>query len=164
MNQAELKALLHYNPESGEFTYLVDRWRVKAGDKARSVRDTGKKRYYRLKYRQKQYQLHRLAFLYMNGEMPKGEVDHINGNSLDNRWENLRIVSRQENSRNVKKANRNTSGVVGVTWNKAVERWQSQIGVDGKCVFLGYFSDLSEACSARACAESLYGFHENHGK
>jgi len=77
---------------------------------------------------------------------PKGlEVDHKNGNKLDNRKENLRICSRKENSRNAKISKRNTSGYKGVRWAKNEKKWVAGIIFNGKNVHLGYFTCKHEA-------------------
>ena len=107
---------------------------------------------------------HRWAFLYMTGSFPDDMVDHINHNKLDNRWENLRPVTNQENQRNMKVPKDNTSGVVGVYWHKPAKRWLASIRVDNRLVHLGSFASFSDAVDARKNAEVLYGFHENHGK
>jgi hypothetical protein len=73
---------------------------------------------------------------------PKGTVvDHINGDSLDNRKENLRICTNAENVRNSPKHSNNTSGYKGVIWAKREQKWCAQIIVDGKLINLGYYSD-----------------------
>lgn len=107
---------------------------------------------------------HRLA-LYMRGiNIPTGmEVDHIDGNKLNNKLENLRIVSRVENNRNTKTGKNNTSGVKGVHWDKGVGKWRAVIWVNKKCIQLGVFDYLDDARAARESAKIKYGFHSNHG-
>ena len=112
----------------------------------------------------KQYVLHRLAWLYEHGEWPVGIIDHIDHNRKHNAIENLRDVSIKENSKNQRIGKNNKSGVTGVFWNKAKNKWQACVKVDGKNKHLGYFSDMEEATRARQVANELYGFHENHGK
>lgn len=98
--------------------------------------------------------LHRLI---MN--VPKGYVvDHINHDKLDNRKSNLRICTYQENNRNKRKLNSNTSGVVGVTYNKKHKKWYSQIGLNDKTISLGGFDDFEDAVKTRKIAENeLFG-------
>lgn len=80
---------------------------------------------------------------------PKNKVvDHINGNTLDNRIENLRICSHKENIRNSKKCKNNTSGYTGVFFYKRTKRWQSCIGVNNKIINLGYYDTKEEAALA----------------
>ena len=121
---------------------------------------------YRIFYKKKKpYLEHRVIWEKHNGKIPKGlEIDHINHDRLDNRIENLRLVTKQENQRNAKRRIDNTSGVTGVVWRNENKRWYAQIGIDGKNIHLGCFSEFSDAVNARKNAEVLYGFHKNHGK
>lgn len=83
-------------------------------------------------------------------------VDHINGNSLDNRRENLRITDIRHNSINKKVMGNSKSGITGVTWNKYHKKWRATIVVDGKCKYLGYFDSIEEASKVRKEAEINY--------
>jgi len=86
------------------------------------------------------------------------ETDHINGDKLDNRRENLRICTRAENSRNKRKRAHNTSGYKGVYWYKQDKKWEAQIEIEGKNIHLGYFEDLLNAARAYdAAAIKLHG-------
>jgi len=85
---------------------------------------------------------------------PKGmEVDHINRNKLDNRRENLRIVTRKTNSYNLPVCKRNTSGVRGVSWHKTRGKWRAHIYKDYKQIHLGVFTTFEDAIAARQRAE-----------
>ena len=88
---------------------------------------------------------------YILGEIPKGMVvDHINGNSLDNRRSNLRVVRQQQNKRNLGGALTNSkSGVRGVYWHKQRNKWAASIRHDGKNISLGLHDDIEEARKAR---------------
>lgn len=108
------------------------------------------------------YRAHRLAWIYMTGEEPK-EIDHVNGIRSDNRFENLRNVSHQENQKNMRMHKDNKSGISGVSWNKDKEKWRVRISVNGKETFLGYANHLFEAACLRKSAELEYNFHPNHG-
>lgn len=77
---------------------------------------------------------------------PEKEVDHINGNRLDNRRKNLRVCSRAENARNIKTHKDNKSGYKGVT--KKREKWAAQIMQNKKLVYLGVFQTREEAAVA----------------
>ncbi len=110
------------------------------------------------------YYAHRIIWTIVHGEWPQDELDHINGNPSDNRLENLRVVTHQENGRNQKLYCSNTSGVVGVSWHKRDETWRAEIKVDGKKIHLGYFDSFDDAVAARAAAEIELGFHANHGR
>lgn len=80
----------------------------------------------------------------------KEYVDHINGNSLDNRRSNLRLASVNENARNSRHKSTNTSGYKGVSWSKHHKNWQAVIKVNSKAVHLGHF-DTPEAAYAAYC-------------
>ena len=113
----------------------------------------------------KNRRMHRILWETFNGPIPNGmDIDHINGDRLDNRPENLRIVSRKENMQNTKVYNTNTSGVTGVTWIKAKNRWRAYVMIDYKQTHLGHYTDWFDAVCARMSANNRYGFHENHGR
>ena len=76
-------------------------------------------------------------------------VDHINGNGLDNRKENLRICTNAQNARNRRMSKRNTSGYRGVTWHKQTKKWVAQIHVNYKNHYLGLFENKEDAAEAR---------------
>ena len=111
----------------------------------------------------KKYLVHRIIWKMVYGTDPNF-IDHISGVKEDNRIENLRSVTRQENARNIKIPKNNTSGTIGVTWNKAKNKWQAQIKVNQKNINLGSFTNINDAIAARKVAEIKYGFHKNHGQ
>lgn len=97
--------------------------------------------------------------IYAFPDCPDGKVrDHINGNRLDNRRENIRFVTMQENSFNRGMQKRNISGKTGVTWIKRIGMWRSSIRVNGKIIYLGNFkeNELELAIKAREEAEKQY--------
>jgi hypothetical protein len=100
----------------------------------------------------------------MTGEMPKGQVDHINGDRADNRWENLRDVPKLLNALNQKRHSTNKSGVTGVRFAAHTNKWMAYIGHDNRMHHLGVFDTLEEAAEARWEAEEQLGFHESHGR
>ena len=160
LTQKELKRQLDYNPMSGVFTRLVsNHHKVLIGDVAGTKNFQG---YIVIRVGGKPISAHRLAFLYMEGYIPK-EVDHINHVRDDNRWDNLRSVTRKENCRNNSRRKDNKSGKVGVSWKNRDSVWVSQIRLDGKTIWLGQFKKLSDAVNCREEAERFYGFHVNHG-
>lgn len=86
------------------------------------------------------------------------EVDHRNGDGLDNRKSNLRPATRQQNCANVGKSSRNTSGYIGVTWNKKLRKWHAQIKVNRKNIHIGHYATKEEAARARAeLARRIHG-------
>lgn len=87
------------------------------------------------------------------------QVDHIHGNTLDNRRSELRLATNAENSRNSKRPRNNTSGFKGVTWKKSIQRWIAQISIDGVNTHLGYF-ETPEAGHAAYCEAAKKYFGE----
>ena len=163
MNQERLKSLLDYNPETGKFIWRVSKRRgVKAGSEAGNINSNGK--YRCIGIDGKKYSAHRLAWLWYYGRWPEDQIDHINHNPDDNRIENLREVSNQENQRNRRLSRNNTSGRVGVHWHKMEEKWRASIKSNGKNIFLGRFKEKEDAIKAREEAEVKYKFHKNHGR
>jgi len=107
---------------------------------------------------------HSIIWEMHHGPIPKGMVnDHINHNRLDNRIENLRLVSIQDNNKNRGITELNTSGVVGVSWDKSRSKWFAFIKHDRKMKNLGRYECFDAAVKARKDAERKLGFHQNHG-
>lgn len=103
---------------------------------------------------------HRAIWAMAHGEWPAGDLDHINCVKTDNRLENLRVVSHEENMRNVPRRRDNVSGITGVHWQSRRGKWRAEIQGER----LGMFDSLEEAAAARAVAMRLRGFHANHGQ
>jgi hypothetical protein len=152
ITQSELLLQLRYDPETGDFVRLVRHRRWKAGDKAGTLHSTG---YVHIGINKKLYKAHRLAFLYMNGEWPKDEVDHINRDKSDNRWCNLREATRAQNMWNIGMYTTNTSGFKGVYWDKQYDTWRAEIHRNGKRVFSARFNTAEEAHAAYTSAACL---------
>lgn len=94
---------------------------------------------------------------------PRGlEVDHINGDRLDNRRENLRLVPHRLNQKNIGLNRKNTSGVKGVYWERTRNKWHAQISVENRIIFLGRFDTLEEGKAAYAAASKKY--HGEYGR
>ena len=90
-------------------------------------------------------------------DAPKNKIiDHINHNVLDNRKNNLRICTQNDNAKNKSKQINNTSGVTGVSWYKRYEKWRVRIQANNKDILIGYFDDKEEAIKARKEAEIKY--------
>jgi hypothetical protein len=138
LTQKELKHILHYNAETGFFTWLIaNNGNIKVRKIAGTLKNNG---YISITINKKLYQAHRLAFLYMEGEFPNDCVDHVNYVRNDNRWCNIRKATKLENSRNVGLRKDNTSGYKGVYWSSADKKWRAQISVNGKRKLLGMFN------------------------
>lgn len=127
----------------------------------------GKYKFRRVRVDGRLYTEHRLAWLWMTGEYDGVEIDHINHDATDNRWSNLRRVDRAQNCRNSSKRCDNSSGVSGVTWNKARGRWQAQVAMTDsgsrKTFYLGLYDDKEIAKFAAREFMEANGFHQKHG-
>jgi hypothetical protein len=106
---------------------------------------------------------HRVIYKLITGVDPD-QVDHIDGDKVNNRFENLRSVSAEENMRNQKQRVSNSSGITGVYWHSEAEKWCAAIRAYGTPMQLGYFDSLEAAATVRKAAEVKYGYHENHGR
>jgi hypothetical protein len=152
--------VMSYTPETGVFTWAVDKGPARSGDEAGTPQSAG---YVYIRIDGTKYLAHRLAFLYMTGKWPEAYVDHINHVRTDNRWENLRIASRADNMRNASRYVSNSSGHHGVSWKPRDKIWVARICVDGRNIHIGSFRDIESAVVARKAAERMHGFHANHG-
>ena len=156
--QKLLNAELLYSPDTGIFTWIHSgRGQTKrAGAPAGSAHSGG---YVRIKVLGMTFFAHRLAYLFMVGEWPENDIDHINGVRDDNRWANLRAATRSENRRNcVGQPGRRVSPFKGVTTEHRSKRFKAQITVDGETIKLGHFDQESDAAIAyRQAAVALHG-------
>lgn len=142
-NNAEcLRQTWAYDIETGKFTRRVKSGRWAAGSEVGTIHHTG---YVKMLFDGKQYLAHRLAWLYVYGEWPSGQLDHINRDKTDNRIANLRVATSAQNN-----ANRVTSAPIsgkrGVY--PAGEKFRARIMVDGYARHLGCFDSPSEASAA----------------
>jgi len=143
-----LRELLHYDPETGVFTRRVDRRPgVKAGDIAGHIKPN---KGYRLIWIGCNWMAHRLAWLYVHGSWPDGQLDHINQDKLDNRIANLRLVNHAQNMQNRPHQRNNVSGFKGVAPCRKTGRWQALICSNNKQIHLGLF-DSPELAHAAYC-------------
>lgn len=145
-----LRELLHYDPTTGVFTWAIRVSNcVKVSDIAGSM--TGG-RYWHIKLDGKKYQAHRLAWFHAYGEWPKGEVDHIDGDRLNNRIANLRDVPSTVNQHNLRRAfSNNKLGLLGVS--QKGNRFLAEIQVSRKKIHVGYFATAAEAHAAYVAAK-----------
>lgn len=161
ITQERLKELLLYNKHTGKFTWASKpNRRISIGSEAGNVSGY---RYRVIRIDGKTNLAHRLAWLYETGSFPDHDIDHINHDRSDNRICNLRAATRAENCRNRGYSPRNTSGHIGVAYDKARDKWTSRLFFNGKQVHFGRHETKSNAVCARKNAEKEYGFHENHG-
>jgi hypothetical protein len=102
---------------------------------------------------------HRLIWFWHHGEWPYPEIDHINGERTDNRIENLRVVTREQNQANIGTPSNNKSGIRGVFFLKRLGKWRASIGFDRKRVILGHFNSRELAAAAYSAARA-----KHHGR
>jgi hypothetical protein len=107
---------------------------------------------------------HRVIWAMQTGKWPVGDIDHIDGDRLNNRWSNLRLVSHAVNGRNAVLKSSNTSGANGVSYRPDRGKWRARIMVDGREKSLGHFDSYREAVEARRAAQGRYGFTNRHGR
>jgi hypothetical protein len=161
LTAAQVRNVLDYDPGTGIFTWKVRTgmppyWNPKyAGKRAGSLNCQG---YCHIAIDSKNYKAHRLAWLYHYGEMPRLDIDHINGDKSDNSIANLRIATDSQNLANAKMYSGNTSGVKGVAWDARSRKWKAYVRLRGTYHHLGYFTNIADAARARlAGAERLQG-------
>ncbi|MNE68353.1 hypothetical protein D3C80_1640090 [compost metagenome] len=136
LTQERLKSIMHYDPETGLFTWLIaPSNRVKAGDVAGTVDGKG---YIRIKYKGVKYAAHRLAFLYMTGEFPVDQVDHKNRVRSYNKWDNLRPADAFINANNKTRK-------IGITGLRGITVKKNKFQVRYKRKYIGLFKDLELA-------------------
>lgn len=145
ITQDELKRLLDYDTETGMFTWKVVGGRnIFEGKKAGRINQDG---YIEIKVAGKIYKAHRLAWLWLNGDIPP-IIDHINRDRADNRPCNLRPATRSQNRTNSILFHNNATGFMGVTKRHDCNRFNAKIRADGKNKHLGNFLSAEEAHAA----------------
>ena len=171
----ELISILNYNPDTGIFIWKIrspnmfedkpqypkewgcKRWNVQfAGRVAGSIqlkRNRGTQHnIIGIKFKDRNQircSASRLAWFYVTKKFPKDCIDHIDGNTLNDRWENLREATSQQNSWNSKLVSTNTTGYRGVSYIKDLNRYRACISVgNGKSKHIGYFNTAKEAGEA----------------
>jgi len=153
------REILDYNPETGEFRWKVrdnvpSNWNSKyAGKLAGSMSTQG---YIKIGIDCKHFRAHRLAWLLFYEYWPTGQLDHRDNNRANNRINNLRLATSNENGYNRKISLNNTSGVSGVSLHTVGNKWCAKIKADGKRILLGYFANFEDAVIARKQAEIEY--------
>lgn len=142
LTQARLKELLLYRKSTGRFYWKQTRtYTARAKTLAGSSTSTG---YTRIKIDGKEQLAHRLAWLYVYGELPTLEIDHINGDRADNRLRNLRVVTISQQRANSKISKNNKSGFQGVCWNARKKKYRACL----QHRHLGYFASAELAAIA----------------
>lgn len=145
ITQARLKELLYYDPVDGLFI------RRKPGAYPFGIKGKGR---VTIHIEGAAYSASRLAWLYMNGEFPTGLVDHINGDPHDNRWCNLREVTRSGNAQNQHRGQR-PGKLLGAHFHKRSKRWFAQIKVNDRSQWLGFYESEQAAHEAYVTAKRV---------
>lgn len=148
LSKEEFEEYFIYNPKTGEIRNRVRKHSAKEGAIAGFVIKTRKNKnpYRVVKVKCKQYLAHRVAWIMAGNELKEGMVmDHINGNGLDNRIENLRMVTRSENGTNRKLADNNSSGKTGVHFYEKDKLWVASY----RNTYIGSSKNLEEAINMR---------------
>lgn len=155
VNVSVVREFLSYDPETGVFHWIKNTGYLnKVGRTAGCSTSMG---YVQIGLRGNRLLGHRLAWLFMTGDWPKHEVDHIDGNRSNTRWSNLRAADRQQNARNVAIHSDNKSGLKGVSLTRGF-KWTAQICIDGRQTNLGRFVSKEEASVAyQQAARRYYG-------
>jgi len=158
ITQEYLKKLFDYR--DGDIYWKVARTNaIKVGQKAGSLNHYG---YLITRINNKLYKNHRLIFLIFNGYLPKF-INHIDGNLLNNKIENLKEIKHSKNIQNSKKRNDNTSGVKNVHWNKKNKKWRVQLTINGKQKCFGSYDNLDMAeLVAQKARNKYYGEYAKH--
>jgi hypothetical protein len=155
LTQKELKELLHYDPNTGIFTWCINKRGCKIGNIAGYC---DPKNYIIIGINGKLYGAHRLAWLYVYGIWPKDQIDHIDGNPNNNRISNLRECDNRGNQQNKTKQKNNKSGYLGVYFYR--NKWVAQIKHQKKVYHLGRYNTPEEAHDAYLRAKAkLHSFN-----
>lgn len=143
-----LSERLDYDSETGNLVWNDNAYKTVKGKLAGTLSDKG---YLRILTRPKGLSAkcirsHRFIWWLHNGDIPEGMViDHIDGNRTNNRIENLRLATEQENHCNQLPTIKNTSGARGVHFDKRTGKWLVKVGCKGKCYYYGCHDDIELA-------------------
>jgi len=152
---------LSYDPITGVITRIrITGKKTKIGTEA-GGRDktTG---YRMIRFLGRLFQSHHIAYFMYHGYWAT-MINHINQVRDDNRICNIEQTTFTDNNKNRCISSNNSSGLMGVSWDKSRQKWQVRIEDEGKQIHLGRFTDFFEACCVRKSAEVKYGFSPLHG-
>lgn len=146
ISQEELKLIFEYDPLTGILRWKDGRSNMVQGSLAGCVHGSG---YKVVTINSKTHKLHRIVWIMLFGQIPDGfYIDHINGNKIDNRLENLRLATSSQNQQNRPAPKNSSSGYRGVTWHKVVNKWMARICHKGKRTTIGFFDNAEDAYEA----------------
>jgi len=159
VTKERLENLFFVDIEKGTFT-----WKANTGGKGKKDKQAGAlmgNGYVKIGIDGKEYLAHRLMWLYVNGEFPIINLDHIDRCRSNNCISNLRLATPKQNAENMFRTSTNTSGYRGVYFNKRLKSkpWSANITHNGKAIHIGYFQTAEEASTARKSTENIYFTH-----
>ena len=177
LTQKILKELLHYDQETGVFTWLerdikwfncndpkyAKTWNNRFANNTAGCYNNDTE-YLQILIFGKKYYAHRLAFLYMNGEFPNNDIDHKDQDRKNCSFDNLLIADAFMNQKNATMKSTNKSGFNGVHFDNGAGKWRVRITVDNKKIHGGLFDNIEDAINKRKQMNIQYGFSENHGR
>ena len=154
LNRMRLVHLLDYDKNTGIFTRKVSVRKDRVGTIAGAPNGFG---HIQIRLDGVLYMAHRLAWMWMYGDWPHTNIDHINGIPGDNRISNLRLATPKENQENVKRRIDNSSGVRGINWSKTHNRWIARVQHFKRRIFVGSFDSLFEAvCAVKSVRNQIF--------
>jgi len=145
----ELKEILTYDSESGVFSWN----RTGTGRSGKIAGTSSGGGYQQITIKRRKYLSHRLAWFFVNNEWPT-LIDHIDGDGMNNKICNLRIVTHSQNTMNCKINKNSRSGVNGVSFCNKKKKWTTYIQSKGKTIHLGRFVEKDDAIKSRRAAEN----------
>lgn len=157
LTQEEVRGIFRYNRRDG---LLIRKFTVGAARAGTSSQCKDRDGYLVVGINGRLYRAHRVIWLYVYGDWPLNDCDHINRVKDDNRIKNLRDVTRSQNKQNMLACKSNKCGIKGVYWSERYERWMAEIGHQGKQIRIGQYKTIKEAADAYAAtAANLHEFN-----
>jgi len=141
---------VRYDEKTGELIWKANRAKGKSGHRVGCINPDG---YLQTKMAGKSVLVHRIIWKMKTGKWPENYIDHVNGNKIDNRIANLRDVTPAGNVQNCRLSKTNTSGFMGVSFDKKTQSWRAAIKFQRKSKSLGQFKTPLEAHEAYLSAK-----------
>jgi len=154
VTQRDVKDTFEYDPDTGVCTWKIYRLKAAPGEPI-DERYVYKDGYIVISLKNKAHMLHRLIWLWMTGDWPKNQIDHLNGDKLDNRWENLKDVTQHQNLCNKGAYKKESPEPTGVR-KEGKNTWSAILTVQGTQMNLGRFDDPEKAHNAYLQAKLLF--------
>jgi hypothetical protein len=150
----DLRENISYDPETGNLCWKIGRNRIPPGTPCGCVKSDG---YRAVRFKDKLYLAHRIAWMIQTGSEPKSQIDHINRDRSDNRWSNFREATKSQNACNGSKRKNNTSGLHGVYWDKKNSKWRTSVSLFRRCYGKRFANKLDAFAWAEAKRAELHG-------